>query len=232
MVVAPYASLLALPFALPAVMANLDRLDGLGATGRYGLYEAVDFTAARLEAGTTRAIVRSFMAHHQGMILTAINNRLHGEPMVRRFHADAHRPDHGGVPLRAPGRRGAQKADTPRTRNPSRRSGLAGGPRAVAGASRRRLSPGPRALERSLPRPRLGRRRRQRLGRRGPHTLAGGQHARQSRIPALPSRSRSQALVVRGARRRRDGVSRPHGRAASARPRRLAPRAGVRRAGR
>jgi cyclic beta-1,2-glucan synthetase len=87
-VVAPYASLLALPFALPAVMANLDRLDSLGAMGRYGLYEAIDFTAARLDAGMPCAIVRSFMAHHQAMILTAINNRLHGEPMVRHFHAD------------------------------------------------------------------------------------------------------------------------------------------------
>ena len=89
LVVTPYASLLALPFALPAVMANLDRLEELGLMGRYGLYEAVDFTASRLEAGPAPAIVRSFMAHHQGMILTAINNLLHGEPMVRRFHADA-----------------------------------------------------------------------------------------------------------------------------------------------
>jgi cyclic beta-1,2-glucan synthetase len=88
-VVTPYASLLALPFALPAVMTNLERLDSLGLMGRYGLYEAVDFTASRLDAGTTHAVVRSFMAHHQGMILTAINNRLHGDPMVRRFHADA-----------------------------------------------------------------------------------------------------------------------------------------------
>jgi cyclic beta-1,2-glucan synthetase len=88
-VVAPYASLLALPFAPQAVMANLGRLDDLGLMGRYGLYEAVDFTASRLDPGTTHAIVRSFMAHHQGMILTAINNLLNGEPMVRRFHADA-----------------------------------------------------------------------------------------------------------------------------------------------
>ena len=88
-VVAPYASLLALPFAPEAVMANLDRLDELGLMGRYGLYEAVDFTASRLDAGTTGAIVRSFMAHHQGMILIAIDNRLHGDSMVRRFHADA-----------------------------------------------------------------------------------------------------------------------------------------------
>jgi cyclic beta-1,2-glucan synthetase len=88
-VVTPYACLLALPFALPAVMDNLARLEALGLMGRYGLYEAVDFTASRLDAGTTHAVVRSFMAHHQGMILTAINNRLHDDPMVRRFHADA-----------------------------------------------------------------------------------------------------------------------------------------------
>ena len=62
--------------ALPAVMANLDRLDGLGLMGRYGLYEAVDFTASRLDAGTTHAIVRSFMAHHQGMTLVAIADAL------------------------------------------------------------------------------------------------------------------------------------------------------------
>jgi cyclic beta-1,2-glucan synthetase len=89
LVVTPYASLLALPFAPAAVMANLDRLVELGVLGRYGLYEAVDFTASRLEAGTPHAIVRSFMAHHQGMILTAINNVLHGATMVRRFQADA-----------------------------------------------------------------------------------------------------------------------------------------------
>ncbi|MBI2207665.1 MAG: cellobiose phosphorylase [Candidatus Rokubacteria bacterium] len=88
LVVAPYASLLALPFAPSEVIANLARLDGLGLVGRYGLYEAVDFTTSRLEAGRPHAIVRSFMAHHQGMILTAIDNVLHGEPMVRRFHAD------------------------------------------------------------------------------------------------------------------------------------------------
>jgi cyclic beta-1,2-glucan synthetase len=88
-VVTPYASLLALPFAPASVIANLDRLDELGLAGRYGLYEAVDFTAARLDAGASHGIVRSFMAHHQGMILIAIANLLHDEPMVRRFHADA-----------------------------------------------------------------------------------------------------------------------------------------------
>jgi cyclic beta-1,2-glucan synthetase len=87
-VVAPYACLLALPFAPEAVMTNLGRLEHLGLVGRYGLYEAVDFTGSRLAEGTQHAIVRSFMAHHQGMILVAVDNLLRGQPMVRRFHAD------------------------------------------------------------------------------------------------------------------------------------------------
>ena len=201
-VVAPYASLLALPFALPAVMANLDRLDSLGAMGRYGLYEAVDFTAARLDAGMPCAIVRSFMAHHQAMILTAINNRLHGEPMVRHFHADPIVRTTEAFLFERPADTAPRKWTRPAPAEPSPGSGRAASFRAVAGASRRRLFPGPCALERSLPRSRLGRRRRQRLGRRGPHALAGGQHPRQCRLPALRARSRSQALMVPGARRR------------------------------
>jgi hypothetical protein len=34
------------------------------------------------------AVVRSFMAHHQGLILVAIHNALNGAPVVRRFHAE------------------------------------------------------------------------------------------------------------------------------------------------
>lgn len=88
LVVAPYASVLALPLALAEVLANLARLDRLGLLGRYGFYEAVDFTPRRLPAGTRHAIVRSFMAHHQGMILIAVSNLLSGAAMVRRFHAE------------------------------------------------------------------------------------------------------------------------------------------------
>ena len=87
-VVAPYACVLALPFAPESVMANLGRLERLGLMGRYGLYEAVDFTASRVADGAHHAIVRSFMAHHQGMIMVAVGNLLGGAPMVRRFHAD------------------------------------------------------------------------------------------------------------------------------------------------
>ena len=56
--------------------------------GPFGFYEAVDYTPARLPRGQSSAIVRSFMAHHQGMNLVALSHALLGRPMQRRFEAD------------------------------------------------------------------------------------------------------------------------------------------------
>jgi cyclic beta-1,2-glucan synthetase len=88
LVITPYASLLALPIAPNAVAQNLEELEKMGMFGSYGLYEAADFTAGRLATGRSFAIVRSYMAHHQGMILLSLGNYLNGEAMIRRFHAD------------------------------------------------------------------------------------------------------------------------------------------------
>ena len=90
LVIAPYASLLALPFAPHAVAGNVRRLISMGMLGTYGLYEAVDYTPARMPLGQTHAVVQEYMAHHQGMILVALANHLHGELMVNRCHADPH----------------------------------------------------------------------------------------------------------------------------------------------
>ncbi len=86
-VVAPYASVLALMVAPEAACRNLQRLASLGLAGRFGLYEAVDFTEARLPRGQSSAIVRSFMAHHQGMSLLALTCLLLDRPMQRRFES-------------------------------------------------------------------------------------------------------------------------------------------------
>ena len=85
-VVAPYASMLALPFVPHLVMQDLAWLEKLGMWGLYGLYESIDFTPERLMAGEDHAIIRSFMVHHQGMTLLALNNHLLDKRMVRRFH--------------------------------------------------------------------------------------------------------------------------------------------------
>ncbi len=87
-VIAPYATGLATMVAPQAAVQNYARLASLGAQGRYGFYEAVDFTAARLPAGVDHAIVRSFMAHHQGMTITAIANTVQQGGLRTRFHAE------------------------------------------------------------------------------------------------------------------------------------------------
>lgn len=88
MVVSPYASILGLRYQPHAVMKNIRDLYKMEMMGRYGFFEAVDFTPSRLPIGSKYAIVRSYMAHHQAMILLSIANYLHNDHMVRRFHAD------------------------------------------------------------------------------------------------------------------------------------------------
>lgn len=69
-------------------IASLARLRQEQAEARYGFYEAIDYTPSRVSPGQSRALVRSFMAHHQGMILLALAHHLRDRPMQRRFGAD------------------------------------------------------------------------------------------------------------------------------------------------
>ncbi|MCH7909998.1 MAG: hypothetical protein IIB38_10320, partial [Candidatus Hydrogenedentes bacterium] len=89
LVVAPYASLLALGVRPKEVDENIDRFEALGMLGDYGFYEAVDFTPSRLSLGKKHFIVQSYMSHHQGMILVSLLNYLRDGIMLRRFHNDA-----------------------------------------------------------------------------------------------------------------------------------------------
>ena len=89
LVIAPYASMMALMVAPEAACQNLQRLQELGFGGRYGLYEAIDYTPARVPRGQEHALVRSFMAHHQGMGFLSLVYLLRDQPMQRRFMADA-----------------------------------------------------------------------------------------------------------------------------------------------
>jgi len=88
LVIAPYASALALMVSPEAACRNLERLAEDGLQGAYGLYEAVDFTPSRVPRGTTRVAIRQFMAHHEGMSLLALAYLLLDRPMQRRFNAD------------------------------------------------------------------------------------------------------------------------------------------------
>lgn len=88
LVIAPYASALALMVAPEAACRNLQRLADEGQQGDYGFYEAIDYTLSRLPPGTASVTVRQFMAHHQGMSLLSLAYLLLDKPMQRRFLAD------------------------------------------------------------------------------------------------------------------------------------------------
>ena len=88
LVVAPYASALASQIRPRDAVRNLDRLAKIGALGRHGFFDAVDFTPARLPEGTNHAVVRTVMAHHQGMSIVAIANAVLEGIHRDRFHSD------------------------------------------------------------------------------------------------------------------------------------------------
>jgi cyclic beta-1,2-glucan synthetase len=88
LVIAPYASLLAVSVRPHAVLENLTKLESMGMLGPYGMFESVDLQREHVEVGQPFAVVRSYMAHHQGMLLVALNNFLNRDVMVDRFHSD------------------------------------------------------------------------------------------------------------------------------------------------
>jgi cyclic beta-1,2-glucan synthetase len=87
-VIAPYATLLAMTIVPREAVQNLRRLARLRLLNDYGYYEAIDFNRQPRHEGERGVIVRSYMAHHQAMSLLSLTNLLHGFPFQRRFHSD------------------------------------------------------------------------------------------------------------------------------------------------
>jgi cyclic beta-1,2-glucan synthetase len=90
LVIAPYASILALPYRPAAVIDNLRKLSKIHGIGLFGCYEAIDFGRRSSDRPRRAKLVKAWMSHHQGMILAAIDNYLNDDVMVRRFQADRH----------------------------------------------------------------------------------------------------------------------------------------------
>lgn len=86
LVIAPYATILALPIDPIAVTQNLYKLKEMGMIGKYGFYESIDFTPERIPFKSKYAIVKSFMSHHHGMSILALNNFINNNLMQDRFH--------------------------------------------------------------------------------------------------------------------------------------------------
>lgn len=88
LVIAPYATALALTVKPGAACRNMQTLAGHGFLGNFGFFEAIDYTPARVPRGKSHAVVRAFMAHHQGMSLLSLAYVLQNKPMQRRFLSD------------------------------------------------------------------------------------------------------------------------------------------------
>ena len=87
-VIAPYATALAAMVDPEAAAQNFSRLLAAGGLGHFGWYEALDYTPSRVPEGESVAVVRAYMAHHQGMTLVAIADALNHGAMRARFHAE------------------------------------------------------------------------------------------------------------------------------------------------
>jgi cyclic beta-1,2-glucan synthetase len=87
-VVAPYATLLALEVAPREAVQNLKRLAEGGLLSDYGYYESLDYSRQPSQEATPGVIVSAYMAHHQGMSFLALTNFLHDDCLRRHFHSD------------------------------------------------------------------------------------------------------------------------------------------------
>ncbi|MDO5557212.1 MAG: glucoamylase family protein [Clostridia bacterium] len=88
-VISSYGSFLAINDDTKDVVINLKRLEEQGMVGKYGFYEAIDYTPSRLKKDEKKAVVKSYMAHHQGLILLSINNLFNDSVLQKRFMENA-----------------------------------------------------------------------------------------------------------------------------------------------
>lgn len=85
-VVCAYAAFLSLTYDKNDGIKNIKELEKEGMCGKYGFYESIDYTLSRLSANEKKRIVKTYMAHHQGLILLSINNFINNKILVQRFY--------------------------------------------------------------------------------------------------------------------------------------------------
>ena len=85
MVVSSYGGILAINEVPKEELENLKRLEQEGMYGKYGFYESIDYTPERVERGKLSSVVKTYMAHHQGLILLSINNLFNKNILQKRF---------------------------------------------------------------------------------------------------------------------------------------------------
>lgn len=88
-VVSPYSVFLSLIYDDLGSIKNIKILEQEGLKGEYGFYESIDYTASRLSLNETKRVVKTYMAHHQGLILLSINNYINNKILINRFYKNS-----------------------------------------------------------------------------------------------------------------------------------------------
>jgi cyclic beta-1,2-glucan synthetase len=86
-VISPYSTFLSLEDAKDVAIENLRVIENEGGLGKYGFYEAIDYTPSRVK-NSRKAVVKTYMAHHQGLILLSVNNMLNNNILRQRFNSN------------------------------------------------------------------------------------------------------------------------------------------------
>ena len=95
-VVTPYGSIMAITDFPNDVVNNLKILEKQNMYGKFGFYESIDYTPVRLKKGKKYEVIKTYMAHHQGLILLSINNLFNKNVLVNRFSKN---PEIGAVEI-------------------------------------------------------------------------------------------------------------------------------------
>ncbi|WMJ23230.1 glucoamylase family protein [Paludicola sp. MB14-C6] len=87
LVISPYSSFLCLPQDFESAYHNIKLIESIQVKGKYGFYEAIDYTRKRIGDNSLR-VIKSYMAHHIGMSIIAVNNLINNNIMQKRFLRD------------------------------------------------------------------------------------------------------------------------------------------------
>lgn len=85
-VISAYSVFLSLIYDKNSSIKNIKELERDGMCGKYGFYESIDYTSSRLNAKEKSRVVKTYMAHHQGLILLSINNFINNQILINRFY--------------------------------------------------------------------------------------------------------------------------------------------------
>lgn len=85
MVISSYSVFLSMMYDAKGAIENLKKLEEHEMYGEYGFYESIDYTIDRLKYGKMYEVVKTYMAHHQGLILLSLNNLLNNNILIERF---------------------------------------------------------------------------------------------------------------------------------------------------